>query len=129
MTSFNDVIRERRLMLGLSLAELSRRSGVSKAYLHRLERPGSAIHPSVEVARRLAEVLGIDLTAVLTGTTEGRYVPHGLRDYLAQSEVPARDLAALAALAPFVSEDTSAAEWAFALHALQRSVLRTEEPR
>src|SRR5437667_12829613 len=52
-------VREEREKAGLSLAQLAERSGLTKAYLVRLETQGG--NPSVEVVAQIAEAL--DLTA------------------------------------------------------------------
>jgi len=61
----------------------------------------------------------------LTTEASARPLPHGLRDYLDDAALDDRHAAALGALAPFAPEDAPPEEWAFALEALQRSVLRS----
>lgn len=46
-------IRKRREELGISMAELARRAGISKGYMHQIER-GRTENPSADVAYRLA---------------------------------------------------------------------------
>lgn len=57
------VIRVRRTELGLTLAEVSRRSGVSTQYLSEIER--GLKDPSSEVIEAIAQVLGLALPQVL----------------------------------------------------------------
>ncbi|QPR39462.1 helix-turn-helix domain-containing protein [Brevibacterium casei] len=57
------VVRVRRTELGLTLAEVSRRSGVSTQYLSEIER--GLKDPSSEVIEAIADVLGLALPQVL----------------------------------------------------------------
>lgn len=97
---------------------------MSKAYLHRLERHGSAIHPSVDVTRRIVEALGLDAASLISDTPGERVLPVGLREFAGASHLPERDLEALLALAPFASEDAPADGWGFAHEALSGSIVQ-----
>ena len=55
--------RERQ---GLSLGEVSRRSGIDKAALSRLENAAN-VNPKLETLVRYAEVLGVELRMTVTG--------------------------------------------------------------
>ncbi len=123
MTTFNETLRQRRELLRISLAELARRTSISKAYLHRLEQPGSTIQPSIEIARRLASALGLQVPELVSGGPP-QPLPPGLNDYLSGANLDERDVAALVALAPYVPSSVPAKEWGFAHDALQRSLLR-----
>ncbi|MDX1615106.1 MAG: protein kinase [Candidatus Promineifilaceae bacterium] len=56
-TSFGQVVRERRDLLGLTQAELARRSGCATITVRKIE--ADDIRPSVQIAQRLAEALGV----------------------------------------------------------------------
>ncbi|MFT4044936.1 MAG: XRE family transcriptional regulator [Gordonia sp. (in: high G+C Gram-positive bacteria)] len=56
------MIRIHRLNAGLTLAALAEQAGVTKSYLSKLERGRSS--PSISVALRIAEVLGVDVAEV-----------------------------------------------------------------
>jgi transcriptional regulator with XRE-family HTH domain len=58
------IIKQRRLMAGLTLCEVSARSGVSVSYLGRIERGDR--YPSAAVLRRIAGPLGADEIELLT---------------------------------------------------------------
>ena len=58
------IIKQRRLMAGLTLCEVSARSGVSVSYLGRIERGDR--YPSAAILRRIAEPLGSDEIELLT---------------------------------------------------------------
>jgi transcriptional regulator with XRE-family HTH domain len=116
------VLAARRRELGLSLAVVAGRAGISKAYLHRLERPDSTIHPSADVVTRLMGTLGLDLATVL-GNASGLRLPSGLAAYLAQEQVDEKDRHALTALVPYAGEASKESDWRFAHQALRRSIL------
>ncbi|MGZ4401110.1 MAG: helix-turn-helix domain-containing protein [Gaiellaceae bacterium] len=56
-------LRARRLELGLSLAELARSSGVSKAMIAKVEATASS--PTAGVLGRLCNGLGITMSALM----------------------------------------------------------------
>jgi ribosome-binding protein aMBF1 (putative translation factor) len=58
---FADTIRERRLELGLSQAEVARRAGMTQPALSRLEGGGGT--PTIGVLDRLADALGMRFVA------------------------------------------------------------------
>jgi transcriptional regulator with XRE-family HTH domain len=58
------IIKQRRLMAGLTLCEVSAKSGVSVSYLGRIERGDR--YPSAAILRRIAEPLGADEIELLT---------------------------------------------------------------
>lgn len=70
-----ELVRERRLALGLSQVELARRSGISQTYLSNMER-GRVQLPDVEVRRRLAEALRMSHVDLLVAA--GELEPHEL---------------------------------------------------
>ncbi|MCE7794256.1 helix-turn-helix domain-containing protein [Salipaludibacillus sp. CUR1] len=56
-----DMIRHRRKEKGLTLSELSRKTGVSKSYLSYLER-NMKKNPSIEIVKRIFLTLDLPLT-------------------------------------------------------------------
>jgi len=64
MATLGALLRSHRLAAGLTLRELSERTGVSNAYLSQLER---GLHePSLSVLRSISLALGVPLSAVLS---------------------------------------------------------------
>jgi XRE family transcriptional regulator, master regulator for biofilm formation len=57
-------IRKRK---GLTLSELAERANISKSYLSNIERSLNR-NPSIKVLEKVANVLGVDLEALLIGT-------------------------------------------------------------
>jgi transcriptional regulator with XRE-family HTH domain len=91
-------VREEREKAGLSLAQLAATSGLTKAYLVRLENQVG--NPSVEVVAQIAEAL--DLTAAdLLGVPVIRYVgddsdvPPSLRAFADEASISSSDLTML----------------------------------
>lgn len=68
-------IYELRRNRGLSLSELSERSGISKSYLSNIERD---IHknPSIQILEKISDVLNVDLMNLLVpGFTSENFIP------------------------------------------------------
>ncbi len=82
---FYEILRLYRAESGLSFQQLSERSHVDVAYLHRLER-GQATRPGRNVILRIAFGLGLDLEAtdeLLAGADQLPLVP-GLQTALGE---------------------------------------------
>ncbi len=62
-------LRERRLALGLRQSDLAERAGISGSYLNLIEHNRRRIAP--ELLARLAEVLGVDISAFEGGAGGG----------------------------------------------------------
>jgi XRE family transcriptional regulator, master regulator for biofilm formation len=68
-------IYELRRKKGLSLSELSERSGISKSYLSNIERD---VHknPSIQILEKISDVLNVDLKALLVpGYSSEKFLP------------------------------------------------------
>ncbi|MCP4654832.1 MAG: helix-turn-helix transcriptional regulator [bacterium] len=78
METFGDRLRRLRTQKGLSLDELAAATGISKAYLWKLERKPD-VNPSIEIAQKLAAALG---------TTVGTLVPAAAGRDTGRSEIP-----------------------------------------
>lgn len=100
-TAIGRRVREEREKAGLSLAQLAARSGLTKAYLVRLEN--QAANPSIEVLGRIAEALDLTI-ADLVGGPVIRYVgdeeevPASLRSFAEQAHLSTSDLMMLASI-------------------------------
>ena len=119
-------IRARRLEIGISQAELARRAGVSTAYVSRLER-SLKVHPSMDVARRLAAGLSAASPWFLVTEAMGKpHGPHGLIEFLGESQLSPEEQAAFEVLADAAPASIPAVEWRFVYEALRRSVWRRD---
>jgi XRE family transcriptional regulator, master regulator for biofilm formation len=64
-----DKIKRMREKRGLSIIELSTKSGISKSYLSSIER-GIQKNPSIQILDKLSYALGVSLNHVLSNKTE-----------------------------------------------------------
>jgi transcriptional regulator with XRE-family HTH domain len=96
---FGQKVREIRKQRGLSLNDLERMTGVNKGYLSQLENEHQR-NPSVHIAKRIAEALGLGLDELLDeepraagwpGNDEP--LPPALARYVADREKQGRPLA------------------------------------
>jgi transcriptional regulator with XRE-family HTH domain len=62
--SLGEVIRQRRVMMSLTLQELASKSGVSSSHLGRIER--AERYPSARILRRIATPLGLEEDELFT---------------------------------------------------------------
>jgi transcriptional regulator with XRE-family HTH domain len=94
-------VREERQKAGLSLSQLADRSGLTKAYLVRLETRGG--NPSVEVMGQIADALDLTIADLVGGPVirfvgdDSEVVP-SLRAYADQAQVSSGDLKMLASI-------------------------------
>jgi transcriptional regulator with XRE-family HTH domain len=63
-SDLGEIIRQQRVMMSLTLAELAEQSGVSASHLGRIER--GERFPSARILRRLARPLGIGESELMT---------------------------------------------------------------
>lgn len=100
-TAIGRRVREEREKAGLSLAQLAERSGLTKAYLVRLETQGG--NPSVEVVAQIAEALDLTAADLLGGPVirfvgDDADVPPSLRAFADEAKLSSSDLKMLASI-------------------------------
>lgn len=100
-TAIGRRVREEREKAGLSLAQLAARSGLTKAYLVRLEN--QAANPSIEVLGRIAEALDLTIADLVGGPViryvgDAEEVPASLRAFAEQAHLSTSDLSMLASI-------------------------------
>lgn len=124
-TAIGRRVREEREKAGLSLAQLAARSGLTKAYLVRLEN--QAANPSIEVLGRIAEALDLTI-ADLVGGPVIRYVgdeeevPASLRAFAEQAHLSTSDLTMLASIRWREGERPQTVDrWEYVYHSLVMS--------
>ncbi|MDQ3914260.1 MAG: helix-turn-helix transcriptional regulator [Actinomycetota bacterium] len=109
-------IAERRKDLGWSLAEVARRTGLSRAYIHALEK-GRGKRPGADVVRKLEEVLG-----PLTDSRKVRPpTPPSLEALAKERSIPDSEIAVLAALRVRGEPPRTLERWRFIYDALLAS--------
>jgi transcriptional regulator with XRE-family HTH domain len=118
-------VREQRDKAGLSLAQLAAATGLTKAYLVRLEN--QAANPSVGVLGRIAEALDLTI-ADLVGGPVIRYVGDdsdvspSLRAFADQARLTSSDVAMLASIKWREGEQPRTAErWEYVYRSLRMS--------
>jgi len=100
METFGERLRKFREQKGLSLDELAAETGISKAYLWKLERKPDT-NPSIELVQRLAAGLETTVSALVpseSGPKTDIEIPPGLqraRERYSMSDEDVQDLAAI----------------------------------
>jgi transcriptional regulator with XRE-family HTH domain len=94
-------VREERDKAGLSLSQLAAASGLTKAYLVRLENQVG--NPSVEVLAQIAEALDLTVADLVGGPVirfvgDDADVPPSLRAFAEQAELSSSDVTMLASI-------------------------------
>lgn len=94
--NFGERVRGLRHEQGISLKDLAERAGLDKGYLSQIET-GKRPNPSVHLARRIADALGVDLGALIGGGAAGETVaaeslPSALAAFVAWREEQGRPL-------------------------------------
>lgn len=94
-------VREEREKAGLSLAQLAAASGLSKAYLVRLEN--QAGNPSIEVIAQIADALDLTVADLIGGPVirfvgDDSNVPPSLRAFADEADLSSSDLKMLASI-------------------------------
>jgi len=110
-------IREARARNGWSLAEVSSRSGLSRAYINSLER-GMGRRPGADVMRRLEDALGVLREPPDYAKAD---VPPGLQALANERRLPSSEVRVLAELRVRGLQPESAARWRFIYDALVAS--------
>ncbi len=110
-------IREARARNGWSLAEVSSRSGLSRAYINSLER-GMGRRPGADVMRRLEDALGVLREPPDYDQAD---VPAGLQALASERRLPSSQVRVLAELRVRGLQPESAARWRFIYDALVAS--------
>lgn len=113
--SLSERLRQRRAELGWSLAELSARTGLSRAYLSAIER-GKSKRPGAATIQKLEDAVG-----TLVNEPEPVDAPAGLTAFAAEHGLPPSDVQALAGLRVRGRAPQSKERWAFIYQALLAS--------
>jgi transcriptional regulator with XRE-family HTH domain len=101
-----------RTRRGWSLAEVARRTGLSRAYINALEH-GKSRRPGADAIRRLEDVLG-----PLVSPPVFDHLPGGLERLARERNLPASEIRALASLRIAGRQPVSSERWRFIYDAL-----------
>jgi transcriptional regulator with XRE-family HTH domain len=118
-------LREFREKQALSLSEVARRAGISKAYLSQLEN-GESLHPSYEVLGRLATALATTISE-LTGQPLiweplENEAPASLRAFAQKARLPAVDVSMLSRIHFRGKRPSDADDWAHIYETIKRTI-------
>jgi transcriptional regulator with XRE-family HTH domain len=116
LEEFAKRIKEVRTRLGWSLAEVSRRTGLSRAYINSLEL-GRGKRPGAEALRRLEDVLG----PLIGKPPDSSAVPPGLRTVARERQIPESEVRMLATLKVRGVQPRTEQRWRFIYDALVTS--------
>ncbi len=111
-----DKLKAARATHGWSLAEVSRRTGLSRAYLNALEH-GRSRRPGANVVRKLEDLFG-SLTEV---PPLDLAVPAGLSEAARERRIPPSEVRLLAGMRVRGQQPQSRERWAFILDAMLMS--------
>jgi transcriptional regulator with XRE-family HTH domain len=123
-----DQIRKYRLEQGLSIAELARRSKVSKGYISQLENNVYGLRPSADTLYKLAFVLGTTVSRLLERTIDSdedelSAIPDELRAFALAEHLPDDEIQMLARIVYQGERPQTGDDWKFLYEAIKRSVL------
>lgn len=108
-------LKSARQTLGWSLAEVSRRTGLSRAYINALEN-GKGKRPGAETLRRLEDVFG-----PLGDSPPRADLPPGLGELVRERNLPDTEASVLASLRIRGEQPQSVERWRFIYDALVAS--------
>ena len=125
METFGERLRRLRTQRTLSLDDLAGRTGISKAYLWRLET-NPDVNPSVDVAQKIATALEVTIGALLVSsepTAAAGYVdiPPTLRAAQVTFNIPEEDVLDLANIRFRGGQPITAEDWALLYLQLKRT--------
>lgn len=110
---------------GWSLAEVARRTGLSRAYINAIEN-GRSTRPGAEAIRRLEEALG---PLIVDHRERSIEIPAGLRALAKSRSLSAGEVQILAGLRVRGDQPQTEARWAFIYDALVASESMDSRPR
>jgi transcriptional regulator with XRE-family HTH domain len=123
----SDQIRKHRLAKGLRLAELARRSKISKAYLGQIERGVNGTHPSADVLYKISFALGTSIVELLEKQIEKAdeglpEIPEELRIFAVTEQLSDHEIKMLARIEYHGQRPCTVDDWRFIYEAIKRSV-------
>jgi len=114
METFGERLRRLRTQKGLSLDELAGATGISKAYLWKLERKPD-VNPSIEITQKLAAALGSTVGTLVPGVggrdTATSEIPASLKDAQRRFKMSEQDVQDLAAIRFRGGHPMTSEEW------------------
>ena len=120
-------IRKHRLAKGLSMAELARRSKISKAYLGQIEKGVNGAHPSADVLYRIAFALGVSAGELLEKKIEDidaeiTEIPEELRKFALEEQLSDEEIKLLARIELQGHRPLTVKDWSYLYESIKRSL-------
>ena len=120
-------IRKHRLAKGLSIAELARRSKISKAYLGQIEKGANDAHPSADVLYRIAFALGVSAGELLEKKIDGTdaeitEIPEELRKFALEEQLSDEEIKLLARIELQGHRPRTVKDWSYLYESIKRSL-------
>lgn len=126
--SLGNRVRVLRRRQKLSLADLSRLSGVSKGYLSQVER-SLTVRPSAATIFAIAEALGTTVGELFEGKSlgaghmsDGRQVPPSLQEFAREAGLPPTDIDMLAGIRYRGIQPGDKEDWRYLYESIRRSI-------
>lgn len=114
METFGERMRRLRQQREMSLDDLARKTGISKAYLWKLERKPDA-NPSIEIARTIAKALGTTVATLVptdeTSEADSPEIPESLAEAKGRFKMSEQDVLDLAGISFRGQHPMTAEEW------------------
>jgi transcriptional regulator with XRE-family HTH domain len=125
--SLSEQIRKHRLAKGLSMAELARRSKISKAYLGQIEKGVNGAHPSADVLYRIAFALGVTPGELLEKQIESTSaeitdIPEELRTFALDEQLSEEEIKLLARIELHGHRPRTVKDWSYLYESIKRSI-------
>lgn len=130
--ALSDQLRKHRLGQGLSIAELARRSKVSKAYLSQLENNVNGLRPSADALYKIAFALGTTVSELLEKQVgkdddELTEIPEGLRMFAMAEQLSEQEIKMLARIEYRGQRPHTIDDWKYLYESIKRSVRSDDE--
>jgi transcriptional regulator with XRE-family HTH domain len=130
--ALSDQLRKHRLDQGLSIAELARRSKVSKSYLSQLENNINGLRPSADALYKIAFALGTTVSELLEKQVgkdddELTEIPEGLRIFAMTEQLSEQEIKMLARIEYRGQRPRTLDDWKYLYESIKRSVRPDDE--
>jgi XRE family transcriptional regulator of biofilm formation len=125
--SLAEQVRKYRLAKGLSVAELARRSKISKAYLGQIEKGVNGAHPSADVLYSIAFALGVPAGELLekkieSSDAEITEIPEELRKFALDEQLTDEEIKLLARIELQGHRPRTVKDWSYLYESIKRSL-------
>jgi transcriptional regulator with XRE-family HTH domain len=124
MSTVGERIRLRRTEMNIALAELARRAGLSKGYLHAIET-GDTQNPSAEILFRIANELKTTIADLLGEESvepDTAEISESLREFAHQENLTEADVTMLARIQYRGKRPNNVDDWRYIFESIKRTL-------